>query len=79
MIIRKLVSLYRDPDIYPRKRYISFGYYERDESGRCEWTGDSEECRLTDDELYEMVKPKLVAKHVETSRSQLAWGERPGL
>lgn len=63
MIIRKLVSLRQNPNIYPRKWYINFGYYEEDDTGRLRRTGDHEDCHFNEDELYEMVKPKLKAYH----------------
>jgi len=57
MRIRKLTSLHKAID--DKKWYISFAYYETGEFDRLEWTGDSESCELTEDELYDLVKPKL--------------------
>jgi len=62
-MIRKLTSLHTAID--PNKRYISFAYYEPDQFGCLQWTGDSESCELTEDELYDLVKPKLKSEHTE--------------
>ena len=67
MPIRKLTSLYetrKGSDVW----YVDFAYYEKDEYGHLEWTGDSETCELTEDELYEMVKPKLKAEKTVLKR-----------
>jgi len=57
-VIRKLVSLYRISD-HSNRWYISFGYYKRDQFGRLEWNGVSETAELTEEELYQAVRPKL--------------------
>lgn len=78
MRIRKLISLHQAID--RSKWYVDFAYYKLDKFGDLEWTGDSEDCELTEDELYELVKPKLVAKHTPIRRHRPAWGEeREGL
>ena len=56
--IRKLVSLHKAID--PKKWYVSFGYYVMGKFGGLEWAGYSEYCEITEDELYELLKPKLV-------------------
>jgi hypothetical protein len=56
-MIRKLTSLHKA--IEPRKWYISFAYYKNDEFENPVWSGDSEYCELTEDELYELLKPRL--------------------
>lgn len=60
-MIRKLVTL-SNGYYHPGKWYVSFAYYNRDEFGRLEWTGDSENCEFTEDELYELVKLRLKAE-----------------
>jgi hypothetical protein len=49
---RQLISLYQEPD---GRYYIHFAYY--DSNGR--WTGDYEDCRITENELYDLIKPRL--------------------
>lgn len=56
MLIRKLVSLYEQPK---GQWYIDFGYYEPDEFSNLRWTGKSEDARLSEEELYQLLKPKL--------------------
>jgi hypothetical protein len=58
-LIRRLTSLYQTSD-HSGLWYVSFAYYKRDEFGHLEWTGESESCTLTTDELYDLIKPKLV-------------------
>lgn len=67
MLTRRLTTL-SEGVYHPGKWYISFAYYEKDEFGRLEWTGDSENCELTEDELYELVKLKLKTEHTELRR-----------
>ena len=52
MKIRKLISLYYDKNMI--KYYIDYAYYENDK-----WTGESESCYLTKEELYNLIKSKL--------------------
>lgn len=66
-MIRKLTTL-AEGFYNPGKWYVSFAYYQQDEFGRLEWTGDSEVCEFTEDELYEMIKPKLKAEHTKLKR-----------
>lgn len=68
MSIRKLITL--SEGFYNKgKWYISFAYYDdKDEFGRLEWTGDSENCELTEDELYDLVKPRLKREKTELRR-----------
>ncbi len=58
--LRKLVSLHKAID--PEKWYVSFGYYVTGKFGHLEWTGDSEDCEISEDELYELLKPKLAKR-----------------
>lgn len=55
MLKRELISLYYDKDI--AKYYLDFAYYENDK-----WTRESESCYLTKEELYNLIKPKLIYK-----------------
>jgi len=66
-MIRKLVTL-AEGFYNAGKWYISFAYYNRDEFGRLEWTGDSESCEFTEDELYELVKPRLKSEKTVLKR-----------
>ena len=66
-MIRRLTTL-AEGFFNPGKWYISFGYYKRDKFDHLEWTGDSESCEFTEDELYELVKPRLKAEHTEIKR-----------
>lgn len=68
-MIRKLTTL-AEGFYHSGKWYISFAYYERDGFDHLEWTGDSENCELTEDELYELVKPKLKTEHTEIRRAR---------
>ena len=68
-MIRKLTtftcsSQWDKPPLYR----VSFAYYEKDRFGYLQWTGDSEHCELTEDELYEILKPKLNTEHTEVKR-----------
>jgi hypothetical protein len=66
-MIRKLTSLAKG--FYNAgKWYVSFAYYEKDKFDCLRWTGDSESCELTEDELYEIVKPRLRKEHTEVQR-----------
>lgn len=55
MKIRKLISL------HPRdgKWFISFSYYIDNYNGNIKYTGESESGYLSEEELYELLKPKL--------------------
>lgn len=64
---RIVTSLFEEPK-NSGKYYIRFSYYERDEWGRLQFTGDSEDCYFTEDELYDFVKPKLVKRHTKVRR-----------
>lgn len=67
MPIRKLVTL-ANGFYNVGKWFVDFAYYNKDEFGHLEWTGDSESCEFTEDELYELVKPKLKKEHEEIKR-----------
>ena len=54
-MIRKLVSLYQEPS---KDWKISFGYYMID-NGSLKFTGKSEYAHLTEDEFYQLIKPRL--------------------
>lgn len=63
-MIRKLTTLAKG--FYnPGKWYVSFAHYKQNKFGALEWTGDSEGCEFTEDELYEIIKFKLKADHTE--------------
>lgn len=63
-MIRKLTTLTYPSQWDKRQLYrIRFDYYDKDEFGGLKWTGDSESCELTEDELYELVKPMLKVEH----------------
>lgn len=55
---RRLVTL-AEGFYHPGKWYVSFGYYDMDEFGHLKYAGQSENCELTEDELYDLLKPKL--------------------
>lgn len=62
MEVLKLVSLHSGIED-PQKNFISFGYYEQRKSGALDFTGKSESCELSDEELHRLVKPFLKQSH----------------
>ncbi len=61
-MIRRLISLYeteRGSGVW----YFDFALYRR-RNGRLEWTGESEECKITEDDLYKLVKRRLKPREV---------------
>lgn len=61
---RRLTSLYENPK-NSNNWYVDFAYYERDEWGGLRWTGDSEDCTFTEDELYELLYPRMEKHHTK--------------
>ena len=53
-LTRKLISFVIDKNEDEKKYYISFAYYY---DGK--WTGTSERVKLTEEELYQLLKPAL--------------------
>lgn len=66
MRIRKLLRLCHFNDA--NRCYAHFAYYEEDEAGYLKRTGDTEDCELTENEIYELLKPKLIAHHTIVAR-----------
>jgi nucleoside-specific outer membrane channel protein Tsx len=57
MKTKKLISFWR-PDNFRKEWFICYAYY--DENGS--WTGESEEAQISDEKLYELLKPVLVKR-----------------
>ena len=61
MKTRKLVNLYQEKDGGNASNYyIDYAYYNKNKWGENEWTGESESCYLTENELYQIIKPYLI-------------------
>jgi hypothetical protein len=65
---RKLISLWRPAD-FGKEWFICYAYY--DENGN--WTGESEEAQVSDEKLYELLKPVLVKK---VKKDEFNYGQR---
>lgn len=65
MIVRKLISLHKG--FSPKSWYIDFAFYEQDGHGNLEWIGDNESAEITEDELYELLKPRLMMRNTDVS------------
>lgn len=63
-MMRKLTGLTEDKYINPGKLNIHFAYYEEDEAGRLEWNHTWDECLITFDQLYDVLKPFMTRKEV---------------
>ncbi len=70
-MIRKLISLYKNNDWNNGGKYlIHYAYYEKDpETERLEFNGISEEALLTEEELYDLIKPTL-KREIRPTRNQ---------
>lgn len=64
-MIRRLTSLTEDKYLNPRKWNIHFAYYDLDENGHEKWNHTWDECLITEDELYNLLKPVLIRKEVK--------------
>ena len=53
MKTKKLINLYQEKDGGNASNYyIDYAYYNKNKWGENEWTGESESCYLTENELY---------------------------
>ena len=68
--IRKLISLYQDKyGSHPDQWYISFAYYQNDQySGRLKFNGTHEEAHVSEEKLYQLLKPALKKETRPTRR-----------
>ncbi len=69
-MVRKITSLYTEKyGENAGKLCIHFAYYELDsETERLEFNGLSEECYITEDQFYNLIKPVLIQQRRPTRR-----------
>ncbi len=66
---RKLIHFCEKKYKNPLTWHVVFCYYEYDPcSGKSEFTGISEECHITENELYKLFKPALIKERRPTRR-----------
>ena len=72
--VRKLISLYQDEHgSHPGQWYISFAYYQNHyASGRLEFNGTHEEGYISEEKLYQLLKPAL-KKETRPTRRDLSY------